>query len=179
MDQVRDNFRVGVRGELVAERSEPGADRFVVLDDAVVHHRDAAGDVRVGVALGGHAVRGPARMADADGAVQGVLLGQLLELSHPPARAQALQRAIDDGHAGRVVAAVLEALEALDQDRHDVAAGYRSDDSAHRYVLRMKSAPATARAAAAPARRLTKAAAPMTAATTAQRAWPAVPRHRS
>ena len=41
----------------------------VVLDDAVVDDGDGAvaAEVRVGVAVGGGAVRGPARVADADG----------------------------------------------------------------------------------------------------------------
>ena len=39
---------------------------FEVFDDAVVHHGQPAGDVRVGVALGGHAVGGPAGVGDAD-----------------------------------------------------------------------------------------------------------------
>ena len=42
----------------------------VVLDDAVMHHRDPAGlvKVRMGVDVAGQAVRGPARVADAQGA---------------------------------------------------------------------------------------------------------------
>ena len=62
-------------------------DRFVVvLDDAVVHQRDArlvvaqAREVRVGVVGGRHAVRGPAGVGDAGEAlhlVLGDLFGQL------------------------------------------------------------------------------------------------------
>src|SRR5581483_8009949 len=100
---------VGVRGELVAVRAQPGAHLVVVLDDAVVHHRDAARDVRVGVALRGHAVGRPARVADADVAVQVVVPDHLFQLGDAAGGPQPLQGAVDDGDSGRVVAAVLEA----------------------------------------------------------------------
>src|SRR5690348_4124337 len=131
MNQMRDNFGVGVRSELVAEGLEPRADLVVVLDDAVVHHRDAAADVRMGVALGGHAVRGPARVADAGAADQVLLVGEFLELGDPAAGAKALQIAIDDGNPGGVVPAVLQAPQPFEENRDDVAPRYRGDDSAH------------------------------------------------
>src|SRR5882672_9869105 len=149
MHQVRDDFGVRVGRERVAERLQPRAHRIMVLDDAVVHHRDAAGDMRMGVALGGHAVRRPAGVADADVAVEVLRRRQLLQLRYPPTRAKALHAAVDHGDAGRVVAAVLEALQPLEQDRHDVAPGYGSDDSAHEVFLRTKSSAHTAVAAAA------------------------------
>src|SRR5439155_10630234 len=94
----------------------------------------------------------------------------------------------------RVVAAVLEALEPLDQDRHDVAVGYGSDDSTHRVFFRMKSRPHTAVAAAASATKSrssalrlgrkiwctsSKAPKATTEASTAIGARPQVPRHKS
>src|SRR5262245_39255695 len=126
---MRDDLGVGVGRELVAEAAQPGAHLLVVLDDAVVHHRDPARDVRVGVPFRGHAVRRPAGVADADRAVQAP--GELFQLGNPAAGANTLHGAVDDGDAGRVVAAILEAAQALDQDRHDVSGGYGSDDSAH------------------------------------------------
>src|SRR6185295_4627584 len=137
MHQVRDRFGIGVGRELVAQQLKRVAHVAVVLDDAVVHHAHAAADVRVRVALGRRAVRGPARMADADGALELLLPGQLLQLGDAAARAQALERAVDDRYPGRVVAAVLEAQQPLDQDRDDVARAYRGDDAAHGLTLRM------------------------------------------
>ena len=54
--------------ERVAARRELGAQLLVVLDDAVEDDRDApaAVVVRVGVLLAGPAVRGPARVPEAD-----------------------------------------------------------------------------------------------------------------
>ena len=60
-----DDFGVGLRLEFVAELAQALALLFVVLDDAVVHQRDAVADVRVRVGLGDAAVRRPARVADA------------------------------------------------------------------------------------------------------------------
>ena len=48
-----------MRGQLAAQLGE-------ILDDAVVDEGDAVGGMRMGVALGRGAVRGPAGVADAD-----------------------------------------------------------------------------------------------------------------
>ena len=64
-DQVGDDLGVGIRSEVVTQRLEAPAQRLVILDDAVVHHRQSLGDVRVGIALAGHAMRRPACMRDA------------------------------------------------------------------------------------------------------------------
>src|SRR5207248_2067492 len=168
---------------------------LVVLDDAVVHHRDAAAHVRMGVALGGHAVRRPARVADADVAGEPSLERKPGERSDAAAAAQALHAAVDHRDARRVVAAVFEPPQPLEQDRHDVAASYGCDDSAHEAFLRMSSAAATARAAEASATRSRSSSAlrsgvsswcssssrlkAMTEASTASGARPAVPRHKS
>jgi hypothetical protein len=66
VDQVRDDLGVGLRFELVAELAQAIALLLVVLDDAVVHQREfAVAHVRMRVAFGDAAVRGPARVADA------------------------------------------------------------------------------------------------------------------
>ena len=67
LDQVRDDFGVGLGLELVPFGDQLALDLEVVLDDAVVHDDDAAGAVavRMGVLLGRTAVRGPARVAEA------------------------------------------------------------------------------------------------------------------
>src|SRR5581483_1937781 len=108
---------------------------------------------------------------------------------------QALHAAVDHGDARRVVAAVLEAPQALEQDRHDVTGGYGCDDSAHGAFLRMSSTPATAMAAEASATRSRSSVRcgggrnsrcssssrlkASTEASTAYGARPAVPRQRS
>ncbi len=66
-DQVDRDLGVGVAGELDACGLELAAQRGEVLDDAVVDDRDLSGGVavRVGVAVGGPAMGGPAGVAEA------------------------------------------------------------------------------------------------------------------
>src|SRR5512134_2010912 len=66
VDQVSDQLGVGVGRDRMAVRLELGAQLAVVLHDAVVHHHDRPRLVRMRVALGRLAVRGPARVTDAD-----------------------------------------------------------------------------------------------------------------
>ena len=119
-----------------------GAQLFVVFDDAVVYQRDPSRrvgccvrpgrEVRVCVGDGRRAVRGPARVRDA-GAGLDVLGRDLgLEFGHPRRAACAPQlAALVHCHTARVVAAVLEPLQAFDEDRNDVARADRADDATH------------------------------------------------
>src|ERR1041384_8656223 len=90
--------------ELVAQLAE-------ILDDAVVHHRDAVGGMRMGVALGRLAVGRPAGVADADGAVERRLAQPAfqvakLALGAPPRQRAAFKRR----YARGLRAAIFEAL---------------------------------------------------------------------
>ena len=71
---MRDDFGVGLGGELVAFFNQLLLQAEIVFDDAVVHDHDLAGAVavRMGIFFGGTSVRGPARVADAVGAVERV-----------------------------------------------------------------------------------------------------------
>ena len=75
LDEVGDDFGVGFGDELVALGGELGFEGEVVFDDAVVDDDEGAGAVAVGVGVlfGGAAVGGPAGVADAEGAVDGVV----------------------------------------------------------------------------------------------------------
>ena len=66
VDGMGDDFGVGLRSENVAGGLEALAQRFVVLDDAVVNDRDlAVRDMRMRIRGGGRAVRRPAGVRDA------------------------------------------------------------------------------------------------------------------
>ena len=67
-DQMRDHFAVGLGGEGVALLLQLVAQLAEVLDDAVVHHRDLVGRVRMRVHFVGLAMGRPARVADTGGA---------------------------------------------------------------------------------------------------------------
>ena len=73
-DQVGDDLRVGVAAENVALGLELAFEGGVVFDDAVVDDGDraVAAEMGMGVDVGGAAVGGPAGVADAGGAANGV-----------------------------------------------------------------------------------------------------------
>src|SRR4029453_15873583 len=106
--------------------------------------RDAvARDVRVGVPLVRYAVRRPARVRNTEVScrrVGGQRFGELRDLADG-AQARDLRAPVQDGNAGRAVAAVLEPLQALDQDRDDVPVSDRSDDAAHGLVTSRRGGP--------------------------------------
>lgn len=140
MDQMRDDFGVGLRLEGVAQRAQFFALLLVVFDDAVMHQRHAGADVRVRVGFGDAAMGGPAGVADAQRGAQLFGLRGLRHLGHPAgATHPAHLRAVEHCNAGGIVAAVFQALESLDQDRDHIAPGDRSDNAAHRTALAKKS----------------------------------------
>mmetsp|Transcript_59261 Transcript_59261/g.139848 ORF Transcript_59261/g.139848 Transcript_59261/m.139848 type:complete len:517 (-) Transcript_59261:3941-5491(-) len=142
VDQVGDDLGVGLAGEHIAAGLEFGAQFVVVLDDAVVHQGDAAHaglagtrpgrEMRVGVVHRRRAVRGPAGVGDAGAGADAVLLGLGLQLGHAGGAARPAQAAIlMHGDAAGVISAVLQPLQAFDQDGNDIALTDRADDAAH------------------------------------------------
>ena len=131
---------VGVAGELDAGGFEFGAQVGVVLDDAVVDDRDLARDVavRVSVAVGRPAMGGPPGVAEAGAAGKacGVGLGQrrfqVGQTSGPSAHGEPAD-AVEQGHAGGVVTAVLHPAQRVDDDPASVPRPDVADDSTHRY----------------------------------------------
>ena len=118
-DEVRDDLGVGLGDEAVALLLELPLQVEVVLDDAVVHDDDLSGAVAVGVRvlLGRPAVRRPARVADAVLAVERIDGEDFFEPRQLAGAAPQLDRAVaDDRDAGRVVAAILEPPQPVDED---------------------------------------------------------------
>src|SRR5688572_6005602 len=134
---MRDDLGIGIGDELVAGELELAPHAVMVLDDAVVHHRYAPRDVRVGVLHRGDAVRCPAGVRDADVARQAVPVREARQLGDAPGAAQPLHAAVDYGDAGGIVAAVLEPPQPLEQDGDDVTAGNCSHYAAHGCPLRV------------------------------------------
>ena len=139
-DQVHRDLGVGVAGELHPVGFQFMAQRREVLDDAVVHDRELAGGVamRVGVAVGGPAVGGPAGVPDPGGTGQrgGVGLGQRRLQVGQPARATAHRQpavTVEDRDARGVVAAVFHPAQCVDHDLTGRAMPDVSHDSAHGY----------------------------------------------
>ena len=65
-DEMGDDLGVGLARKRHAVLLESLAQLAEILDDAVMHHSDARGRMRMGVGLVGTAMRRPAGMADAD-----------------------------------------------------------------------------------------------------------------
>jgi hypothetical protein len=136
-DQMGDDLGVGLRRELVALAAQLTADRFVVFDDAVVDHRDAAaGHVRMRVGLGDAAVRRPARMGNAQVAGAGRGLQPRFQHFDLADGAPHLQGAVAAEHrdAGGIVAAVAQAPQALDENGNYIAPRRGADDAAHSWL---------------------------------------------
>jgi hypothetical protein len=135
LDQVNDDLGVGLGVERVPLGLERALQLAEVLDDPVQDDgelRVLAADERVGVLLGHAAVRGPAGVAEAgrgDGAVRAGRLAEEGEVSH---RADVVEPVVlEEREPGRVVAAVLEPLEAVEQKVLRRSPTDVSDDAAH------------------------------------------------
>lgn len=139
MDQMRNDFGVGLRLEGVAERAQLFALFLVVFDDAVVHQRHAGTDVRMRIGFGDAAMGGPAGMADAQGRAKLLGLRRLCHFRHPASAAHAAYlRAVQHRDAGGIIAPVLQTLEPFDEDRNHVAPGDGADNAAHRTTSGVK-----------------------------------------
>ena len=135
LHEVRHDLGVGVGGKGVAIAGQVAAELAVVLDDAVVDDGDAAGavQVRVGVLVGGGAVRGPARVGDARGACEVCGLAAVGEDRDATRALHAVELAVRREHldASRVVAAVLERCQTVKQELGRLLLAGVSNDSAH------------------------------------------------
>ena len=146
VNQVGDDFGVGLALKHVAFGLEHGPQFVVVFNDAVVHERDTAGfaggvqagavaEVRVRVVHGRCAVGGPTRVGNADQAFQVSGLHLFHQLGHPGGAAGAFKPARMHGHAAGVIPPVFEPLKALHQDGDDVAGRDCADDATHKNSL--------------------------------------------
>src|SRR5207249_10197675 len=108
-----------------------------------------------------HSMGGPARMCRPEVPGEARRTGELLQFSEAACRAHTAQgrprsglHAVEDRAPGGVIAAILEPLQSLDEDRNYVTFGYRSDYSAHAVCLSITSSlPAVANPESTPASR--------------------------
>src|SRR6185369_14699917 len=89
--------------------------------------------MRVRVFFGGTAVRGPTRVADAVGAVEWTEPDRLFEIAQFSFGATNLEVVIfiDDGDTRRVVTAILEFAQPVDDERHHLLIAYITNNSTH------------------------------------------------
>src|SRR5579863_6337746 len=147
MNPMSDHFGVGFGSEGVAQFLEARAQRFVILDDPVVHDGDAAaGDMGVGIFRGRNAVGRPAGVGDTYVSRDRGCVERLLENVHFDDGALAGDPSVfEHGDTGRIVAAVLEAPQALHEDGNRVAFRNHTYDATHivlrRPIKRLPSVP--------------------------------------
>ena len=131
-DEMGDRFRVGLSHEVRAPPRQFGSQLVEILDDAVVNDGDAVGRMRMRIDLVGPAMRRPARMADADRAIQGLPRETLLQVPQLAFGTQTGQMPVlERGEAGRVITAIFKPLERVDQRRRNRLMTENPDNSAH------------------------------------------------
>ena len=144
--QVGDHFGVGLGGEYVAKFLKLQAQRVVILDDAVVDDSQTVGTMRVGVLLTGLAVGCPAGMGDAQLARERLPGKPLFKLGDLAGGAGTIHRSgsIQRGDAGRVITAIFQPPQPLQQNRGQVTRGDATYNSAHTVNLPLQdSCPVT------------------------------------
>src|SRR4029453_9205689 len=131
-DQMTNNFGIRLALELAALREKLIAQRLEILDESIVYQGHRANDVRVCVADRRRAVGRPACVGYAGDAVERVrlkLARQIIELAF---RSPPFEPAIIDcADAGRIVAAIFQPLEAVEQPLSDIGLPDDSNNSAH------------------------------------------------
>ncbi len=135
LDQMGNDFGVGLGGELVAFLDQLLLQGEIVLDDAVVHDDNFAGAVAVGmrVFFGGTSVSGPARMSNAVGAVERLQADGFFQVAQLALGAAQLQPVpvAGDRDAGGIVAAILQPPQPLNNDGDDTLLTDVADNAAH------------------------------------------------
>src|SRR5688572_3072804 len=89
--------------------------------------------MRVCVLFRGTPVGGPARVADAVSAIERTKANRLFEVAELSFGATNLEFVsfIDDRDTGRVVTAIFELAQPIDNERHDLFVAYVTDNSTH------------------------------------------------
>ena len=131
LEQVRHHLGIRLRAEPMTGSHEWLAELAVVGDDAVVDEREPARAVQVRVSVGlGHAsMRGPAGVADADGA-GGQVRRRVTDLAGTLGEDDLVT--VADGHAPRIVAPIFELLESPQNEvRRILSVSDVPEDAAH------------------------------------------------
>ena len=136
LHQMGDDLGIGFGAELVAFFDELALQGEIVLDNAVMHDHDAAGAVAMGMSIlfAGAAVRGPAGVANAIGAVEGLCADDFLQVPQLAFRAADLESVAVAGYgdSGGIVSAIFQPSQAINDDRDDLLFANVADDATHK-----------------------------------------------
>ncbi len=131
---MSDDLGVGLAAQDVPGEREFLAQLEIVLDDPVVHHRDAPRTIHVGmgVLLAWPPVGGPAGMTDPHRAGDGTRRDGLGQVDQLADAAHHIDRAaVHDRYACRVISPVLETGKPAEQHVARLTMSYVADYSAH------------------------------------------------
>jgi len=131
-DEMDDGLGVGLARKDMALRRQFGAQFAEIFDDPIMNHGDAVVGVRVGVVLGGAAMRRPARVADADGPRERrrcELFFEILELAARPHTGK--PTVLQSGDPGRIIAPIFETPQRFDDLPGDRTCFDDSHNAAH------------------------------------------------
>src|SRR5215469_6151466 len=135
LDQVGHNLRVGFRNKVVTFALQLFFQLEIILDDSVVDDHVLTRAIAVGVRvfLRWTPVCCPTRVAYAVGAVKRGLLNRFLEVAEFSGSAPNFKFAVcpNHGDAGRIVTAIFQFAQALDNDRNNFLRADVADNTAH------------------------------------------------
>ena len=120
---------------MIAAFLELFTQRIIIFDDAIMddHNRSIRTDMGMGILFGRFPMCRPARMSHADSAGElplGEFTCQPIDFALPADTAQ--MPILQHGHSCRVIAAILQAVQALNQNRQGLLMPNITDDSTHR-----------------------------------------------
>jgi hypothetical protein len=138
LDEVSDNFCIGFGDELVAFFFEFALQVHIIFNNPVVDDDDIprAVAVRMRVFFRRPAMRGPARVPNAIGSVDGRLANhffQVVQLAGSAANLY-LSLCVHDGDARGVIPSVFEAAKSIQNQGNNFFRADVSDDSTHRFI---------------------------------------------
>jgi hypothetical protein len=103
-----------------------------ILDNAIVHHRNAIRCMRMRVHLSRCAMGGPTRVANSDDPANRLILDQVFQIDEFPFGPTPVYVAVDQsGDSGGVVASIFEPLQCIDQVMRNRAVADDSNNAAH------------------------------------------------
>jgi hypothetical protein len=133
-DQVSEYLGISLGKEFVPAAKEFFAKRGVVFDDAIMDNSQLAGLIEMGMGIGiaGQSVCGPARVADAEGAMNWKLLDKFSKSGDAADAFANLEAAmVEQAKTGGVIASIFEPAQALNQQWRGIFFADVSDDAAH------------------------------------------------
>jgi hypothetical protein len=135
-DQMGDDLGIGLGLKFMAESYKTFLELKVIFDDPIVNDDDFPRRiaVRVSVFLGRTAVRRPSRVADSVRAVERLQSNAFLKITKLPFRTPQFKMlfVVHHGDSRRIISAILELSQAVDDQRDDLFISNVTYNSAHK-----------------------------------------------